>query len=457
MKPRDEDHELMAQNQWHLVATMAASFSRQTPESRSREYGDEDVVCVLGGKASCRRKFMVHLQLRDVKGKAVSLAGDGVFISASVVFAHDHSPVVRSSSPASPCTEPPLFITFNGVEYPAHAHSTSLDSSGFASFKLSISLLSSKFDNRLFSVCFTPQIHKKASIASRTVLSSLLPCFSPPIRSISRKRNPLSPSLSQWPPSKTMTRILQAWANGPTENGSGERVKLPDNICRSEVDVCTISLLDNGNVKVDNPALQSLAESIVSSSEKPSCDSNSAYTDTSSCSDESIDHDEGNLPPQMRQLEKVWLGSSQSPFPNRCSSVIRPIPRKGVCRIPSLYSGLAIHFCNQADQKRSDDRDLRNNGKLQRTCLVDSSANCMRRTLYSRVFDRSISGHDREHINSNGAYQKDDERCQVTDEERAILYLELSLAEMHREIQRRKQELLRRKRLRLAESMQKYQ
>ncbi|CAI5530328.1 unnamed protein product [Closterium sp. Naga37s-1] len=50
--------------------------------------------------------------------------------------------------------EPPLFTTFNGVEFPAHLRPSQM-LAGRATFKLALSVLSSKCDNRLFAVCFT--------------------------------------------------------------------------------------------------------------------------------------------------------------------------------------------------------------------------------------------------------------------------------------------------------------
>ena len=82
--------------------------------------------------------------------------------------------------------------TFNGVEFPAQDRPTRMVS-GRASFKLAISLLSSKCDNRLFCICFTPQVPPDAN-------SICQPCYSKPIRSISRKRTqttsvPIAPTL----------------------------------------------------------------------------------------------------------------------------------------------------------------------------------------------------------------------------------------------------------------------
>ncbi|CAM6105956.1 unnamed protein product [Calypogeia fissa] len=143
-----------------------------------------DVLTVLGGKASCRRKFVLNVHLVDEHG---SLVSRDLAVVASVAYAHDHSPVVRDEKPF--LAEPPLFTTFNGVEFPAQDRPTRMVS-GRASFKLAISLLSSKCDNRLFCICFTPQT------ASGDIAPISPPCYSKPIRSISRKRTQSSSSSS---------------------------------------------------------------------------------------------------------------------------------------------------------------------------------------------------------------------------------------------------------------------
>lgn len=96
--------------------------------------------------------------------------------------------MVRDDKPF--LAEPPLFTTFKGVEFPAHDRPTCMIS-GRASFKLAISLLSSKCDNRLFCICFIPQAPQDASLVCQ-------PCYSKPIRSISRKRTQVT-SMSMGP------------------------------------------------------------------------------------------------------------------------------------------------------------------------------------------------------------------------------------------------------------------
>lgn len=114
-----------------------------------------EVLTVLGGKASCRRKFVLNVHLLDEQG---SLVARDMAIVASVAYAHDHSPVVRDEKPF--LAEPPLFTTFNGVEFPAQDRPTRMVS-GRASFKLAISLLSSKCDNRLFCIFLHASQHRE--------------------------------------------------------------------------------------------------------------------------------------------------------------------------------------------------------------------------------------------------------------------------------------------------------
>ncbi|EFJ25320.1 hypothetical protein SELMODRAFT_442137 [Selaginella moellendorffii] len=151
-----------------------------------------DVLTVLGGKASCRRKFVLNVHLLDESGNLAANVTKDVTIVASVAYAHDHSPVVRDDKPF--LAEPPLFTTFNGVEFPAQERPTRMVS-GRASFKLAISLLSSKCDNRLFCICFTPHFgpDSPSSSASPPLCA---PCYSKPIRSISRKRTQSTPLLT---------------------------------------------------------------------------------------------------------------------------------------------------------------------------------------------------------------------------------------------------------------------
>ncbi|KAL2643334.1 hypothetical protein R1flu_010921 [Riccia fluitans] len=172
-----------------------------------------EVLTVLGGKASCRRKFVLNLHLVDEYG---CLVARDVAIVASVAYAHDHSPVVRDEKPF--LAEPPLFTTFNGVEFPAQDRPTRMVS-GRASFKLAISLLSSKCDNRLFCICFSPQTSPGESSPI------CAPCYSKPIRSISRKRTQSASQVSpSGPPLLLLAGLHSAAPNSrfscnPSSNG----------------------------------------------------------------------------------------------------------------------------------------------------------------------------------------------------------------------------------------------
>ncbi|CAI5536221.1 unnamed protein product, partial [Closterium sp. Naga37s-1] len=147
--------------------------------------GSPEVMSVLGGKASCRRKFVLHVQLTDDQGNPVS---KDLAVTASLTYSHDCSAVKLEEGQAM--VEPPLFTTFNGVEFPAHLRPSQM-LAGRATFKLALSVLSSKCDNRLFAVCFTAATPLNAPTPLNADGSPLLvaPGYSRAIRSISRKRS----------------------------------------------------------------------------------------------------------------------------------------------------------------------------------------------------------------------------------------------------------------------------
>ncbi|GJP54274.1 hypothetical protein CLOM_g13382 [Closterium sp. NIES-68] len=167
----------------------AASTHRLVVSSPSKDGhaspGSPEVMSVLGGKASCRRKFVLHVQLTDEQGNPVS---KDLAVTASLTYSHDCSSVKLEEGQAM--VEPPLFTTFNGVEFPAHLRPSQM-LQGRATFKLALSVLSSKCDNRLFAVCFTAATPLNAPDLLNDDGSPLLvaPGYSPAIRSISRKRS----------------------------------------------------------------------------------------------------------------------------------------------------------------------------------------------------------------------------------------------------------------------------
>ncbi|KAG0473013.1 hypothetical protein HPP92_014870 [Vanilla planifolia] len=111
---------------------------------------------------------------------AIEVGSDGVWsivggkVIASLVYADTGVPVEKTRD--NP--EAPLLTSCEGLEYPSTERPVALFL-GRATFKLKISQLSSKSDNRLFSICF------------RTARANVYPFFeahSHPIRCISRNR-----------------------------------------------------------------------------------------------------------------------------------------------------------------------------------------------------------------------------------------------------------------------------
>lgn len=134
------------------------------------EVGD-GVWGIVGGKASCRRNFTLEVVLLDALGQSVHKEME---IVASLLYADNGTLVEKTSDE----TEAPLLISSDGVEFPSTDKPVSL-LRGRAIFKLKISQLSSKSDNRLFRVCFcTPHAQRYP----------FLEAYSPPIRCISRSR-----------------------------------------------------------------------------------------------------------------------------------------------------------------------------------------------------------------------------------------------------------------------------
>ncbi|KAH7276898.1 hypothetical protein KP509_39G025800 [Ceratopteris richardii] len=136
------------------------------------EEGGDGIWSVVGGKASCRRNFALDVVLLDALGRAVHREME---IVALLVYADSCVPVEKPKDDS----EAPLLTTFDGVEFPSTERPIKL-LHGRASFKLKISQLSSKCDNRLFRVCFD---------SLNTSRYPFLRVFSRPICCVSRNRN----------------------------------------------------------------------------------------------------------------------------------------------------------------------------------------------------------------------------------------------------------------------------
>ncbi|KAG6555974.1 hypothetical protein Mapa_001914 [Marchantia paleacea] len=141
------------------------------------EEGGDGSWSVVGGKASCRRNFALDVALLDALGRSIHKEMELV---ASLVYSDSNLPVEKPKDDA----EAPLLTTFDGVEFPSTERPIKLVH-GRASFKLKISQLSSKCDNRLFRVCFD---------SPSTPKYPFLRAFSRPIRCVSRNRNHRAPA-----------------------------------------------------------------------------------------------------------------------------------------------------------------------------------------------------------------------------------------------------------------------
>ncbi|XP_038982447.1 SH2 domain-containing protein B-like isoform X2 [Phoenix dactylifera] len=134
------------------------------------ECGD-GVWSIVGGKASCRRNFSLDVVLLNAFGRSVNKEME---IVASLVYADDGTPVEKNRDDA----EAPLLISYDGLEHPSTDRPVTL-LRGRATFKLKISQLSSKSDNRLFRVCFHTMHAQRYPF---------LEAYSHPIHCISRNR-----------------------------------------------------------------------------------------------------------------------------------------------------------------------------------------------------------------------------------------------------------------------------
>ncbi|KAK3153338.1 hypothetical protein QOZ80_2BG0170940 [Eleusine coracana subsp. coracana] len=134
------------------------------------EEGDDGIWNIVGGKASCRRNFVLEVALIDAFGEPVK----DKEVVASLIY-DDNGTVVEKSRDDS---EPPLLITCEGFEYPAISRPIPVIH-GRALFKLKISQLSSKCDNKFFRIHFST-LHMQRY--------PFLEAYSKPIRCISRHR-----------------------------------------------------------------------------------------------------------------------------------------------------------------------------------------------------------------------------------------------------------------------------
>ncbi|XP_027911313.1 SH2 domain-containing protein A-like isoform X2 [Vigna unguiculata] len=135
------------------------------------EEESDGVWAVVGGKASCRRNFSMDVVLSDAFGQPVDKENE---VFASLLYADTRVPVENTTD-----DEAPLLASYDGIEFSSHERPSKL-LLGRASFKLKISQLSSKCDNRFFLIRFcVPKLGNYP----------FLETYSHPIRCISRSRN----------------------------------------------------------------------------------------------------------------------------------------------------------------------------------------------------------------------------------------------------------------------------
>ncbi|KAL0001483.1 hypothetical protein SO802_015264 [Lithocarpus litseifolius] len=167
------------------------------------EVGDDGVWSIVGGKASCRRNFSLDVVLLNASGQPVN---KDVEVVASLFYA-DNGALVENTTDA----EAPLLASYDGIEY-ASCERPSKMLQGRASFKLKISQLSSKCDNRLFRIRF--HMLKSGSYP-------FFEAFSPPIRCISRGRNARGSSL-MWKRSSSTFHPVNMSQSSRVDEGSSE-------------------------------------------------------------------------------------------------------------------------------------------------------------------------------------------------------------------------------------------
>lgn len=138
-----------------MLGTIHEKYAENPPLKLSIDYsccdgieeGDDGIWCIVGGKPSCRRNFIMEVVLANAFGEPVN---KDTQIVASLIYADNGALVGKSRDDA----EPPLLIAFEGLEYPAKDRPLPI-LRGRALFKLKISQLSSKCDNKLFSIYFS--------------------------------------------------------------------------------------------------------------------------------------------------------------------------------------------------------------------------------------------------------------------------------------------------------------
>ncbi|XP_022137019.1 uncharacterized protein LOC111008576 isoform X2 [Momordica charantia] len=155
----------------HYVEDLPVKLFIDNSSTMEIEEGSDGIWNIVGGKPSCRRNFALDVMLLDSSGQPVLKELEVV---ASLIYADSGEAVEKSGD-----EEAPLLASYDGVEFASSDRPSKL-LHGRASFKLKISQLSSKCDNKLFRIRFCiPKVERYP----------FLEALSSPIRCISRSRN----------------------------------------------------------------------------------------------------------------------------------------------------------------------------------------------------------------------------------------------------------------------------
>lgn len=162
----------------HYVKDPPVRLSIDHSSASEIEEDSDGVWSIVGGKASCRRIFSLDVVLLDAFGGPVN---KDLEVVASLLYADTGVPVEHTTD-----AEPPLLMNCDGIEYSSHDRPCKLIN-GRASFKLKISQLSSKCDNRLFRIMFeVPKLGKYPFLEANSL----------PIRCVSRSRSTRTASIT---------------------------------------------------------------------------------------------------------------------------------------------------------------------------------------------------------------------------------------------------------------------
>ncbi|KAH9627280.1 hypothetical protein KSS87_014148, partial [Heliosperma pusillum] len=164
----------------HYVKDPPLQLCIDSASASDIELESDGIWNIVGGKVSCRKKFSVDVLLLDAFGQP---RHRDFKVVASLIYADDWSPVEKAEENAAP-----LLVIYDGLEFPSRDKPIKIFE-GRASFKMYISQLSSKCENKLFRIKFdVPEIGNYPFFEA----------FTPPVRCISSTSNGGNMSTITW-------------------------------------------------------------------------------------------------------------------------------------------------------------------------------------------------------------------------------------------------------------------